>query len=254
MILYVSPESSAWVRGATATILYLHIGGGGVGLLSGAAALAFRKGSRLHGMAGNVFFVSMLTMAAIGACVSPFLNKRLDVVMGVFTFYLVATAWVTIRRKENSVGSFEVGAFILALGAVAASLIFAEQATNSPTGRVGGYSATAYYVVAVIAALAAALDLNMILRGGVSGAHRIARHVWRMCTALFIATASLFLGQPQLFPRALRETNVLFLPVIVVIILTVFWLCRVRFTNAYKRKGLPKLRDSSYMEEQEIRV
>ena len=67
VILQVSPESPALIQGAAATLLYLHIGGGIVGLLSGAAALALRKGSRPHRMAGNVFFVSMLIMAAIGA-------------------------------------------------------------------------------------------------------------------------------------------------------------------------------------------
>src|SRR5437868_6762467 len=48
-------------------ILLVHIGGGGVGLLSGAVALSFRKGSRPHAVAGNVFFVSMLIASAAGA-------------------------------------------------------------------------------------------------------------------------------------------------------------------------------------------
>ena len=36
--------------------------------------------------------------------------------------------------------------------------------------------------------LAGAGDVRMLLRGGVLGAKRIARHLWRMCLALFIAT------------------------------------------------------------------
>jgi len=60
------------VRGAATTILILHISGGGLAILSGAAALLFRKCSRRHRLAGNVFFVSMLTLSAIGACVAPF--------------------------------------------------------------------------------------------------------------------------------------------------------------------------------------
>jgi hypothetical protein len=234
VILQVDPESSALVRGAAATILYLHIGGGAVGLLSGAAALALRKGSSLHRVAGNVFFVSMLTMAVIGACVSPFLNKRLDTAMAIFTCYLVATAWVTVRRKEGGVGRFEIGAFLVALGIVAADLTFGWQAANSPTGLVGGYTSTAYYVLAAIVALAAASDLKVILRGGISGNQRIARHLGRMCLALFIATASLFLGQAQLFPNSWREAHVLYVPVVLVIVLMIFWLIRVLFTKAFK--------------------
>lgn len=37
------------------------------GLLSGAVAMSSRKGFRWHRVAGNVFFVSMLTMATAGA-------------------------------------------------------------------------------------------------------------------------------------------------------------------------------------------
>jgi hypothetical protein len=44
------------------TILIQHICGGVVGVLAGAAAMSFRKGSRWHGVAGNVFFVAMLVM------------------------------------------------------------------------------------------------------------------------------------------------------------------------------------------------
>jgi uncharacterized membrane protein len=234
VILHVSPESSAFVHGAAATLLILHIAGGGVGLLSGAAALVFRKGERWHRRAGNVFFVSMLTMSAIGASVSPFLHKGLDALVGVFTFYLVATAWVTIRRPEGRIGRFETGAFLVALGVVAANLTFGALAADSPTGLVGGYPPTAYHVFAAIVALAAALDLSVILRGGVSGAQRIARHLWRMCVALFIAAASLFLGQQQLFPASVRGSAMLFVPEIAVLGLLIFWLLCVRLTNRFK--------------------
>src|SRR5260370_6461799 len=45
------------------SLLILHICGATVGLLSGTAALIFRKGFRWHRAAGNVFFVSMLIMS-----------------------------------------------------------------------------------------------------------------------------------------------------------------------------------------------
>ena len=44
-----------------------------------------------------------------------------------------------------------------------------------------------------VAVLAAAGDVRMLVRGGVFGAQRVARHLWRMCFGLFIATGS-FLG------------------------------------------------------------
>ena len=38
-----------------------------------------------------------------------------------------------------------------------------------------------YFILGSFVAMAALLDLNMIMRGGFKGAHRIARHLWRMC-------------------------------------------------------------------------
>jgi len=71
--LYISPESSPLVHAAAAAVLYLHIGAGSVGILSGAAAFVFRKGTPLHRLIGKIFVISMLIMSGIGAVVAPFL-------------------------------------------------------------------------------------------------------------------------------------------------------------------------------------
>jgi len=233
VILQIGPESSILVRVAAATILVLHISGGAVGLASGTVALIARKGGRLHRIAGHAFFVSMLTMSAIGAAVSPFLDKTLDPLVGLFTFYLVATAWATVRRKPQTIGRFEIAAFLLAAGIVASNAVFGVQAATSTSGEIGGYPPAAYAFLGSLVTLAAALDLRMILRGGVSGASRIARHLWRMCLALGIAAASFFLGQQQLFPATLRGSSLLFLPEIAVLGLLFFWLVRVRFARGF---------------------
>jgi hypothetical protein len=47
---------------AYSSLLIFHICGAIVGLLSGTAALIFRKGFRYHRAAGNVFFASMLVI------------------------------------------------------------------------------------------------------------------------------------------------------------------------------------------------
>lgn len=237
MILQVSPESSWLIREGAESILVLHVSAGIIGVLSGAAALFFRKGRPLHRAAGSAFFVSMLTMSAIGACVAPFLPspQRGSAVGGVLTFYLVATARATVTRKEGSVGLLEVCALPVAAGAAAANLMFGLHAANSPTGLFDGVPALPHYIFAGVAALAATGDLRMILRRGVFGAQRIARHLWRMCVALFIATASLFLGQQQVFPESVRGSPILYVPVIAVLGLMIFWLIRVRFTSRFKR-------------------
>jgi len=95
--------------------------------------------------------------------------------------------------------------------------------------------------------LAGAGDLRMLLSGGVRGAKRIARHLWRMCFGLFIAAGSFFLGPSNrplrllsavglgqhLSPVLFRTTLYLILTVLPLVML-IFWLLRVRLTNAYK--------------------
>ena len=49
--------------------------------------------------------------------------KLFDATMGAFTFYLVATGWMTVRRKAGTTGSFEraacAAAFLLAASVAA---------------------------------------------------------------------------------------------------------------------------------------
>ncbi|HLZ82948.1 MAG TPA: hypothetical protein VKQ54_05230 [Caulobacteraceae bacterium] len=233
MILHTPPGSPAVVGVAAAAILTLHIGGGVTGILSGATALLAPKGGPTHRAAGHVFFVSMLIMSGIGTLVSPFLPQWSNVGPGAFTFYLVATAWMTVRRPEGQVGRFEVGALVLAWSAAAMGVGLGLVAARSPKG-LEGYSPMFFFIFASLPALAGALDLGVIRRGGVSGARRIARHLWRMSVALFVAAGSLFLGQPKVFPHWLRGSPIMFAPEIAILALMIFWLVRLRAPKAAK--------------------
>ena len=138
MILQLSPDAPLLLRAAATAVLVLHVGSGGVGLVSGAAAMTFRKGGRLHRAAGNVFFAAMLTMSAIGAAVAPFLPQRPSIFAGIFTFYLVATAWATVRRREDSIGVFEVGALLVAVATAAGFFALGWIGAHSPRGILDG--------------------------------------------------------------------------------------------------------------------
>jgi hypothetical protein len=234
MHLYVSPQSSWLVRTAANVVLFSHFGAGVVGLISGTGALIFTKGGRAHRLAGNVFFISMLAMSAIGTCVAPFLPQRGSVIGGAFTFYLVATARMTVRRKAGSVGKFEIGAIILALAIATAGFIFGIEASRIPSGILDGTPSVPYFVFASVAALAAALDVRMVVRGGIVGAQRIARHLWRMCLALLLASISFFLGQSQVFPAAIQDSSILYVPEIAVLGLLIFWMFRVQLSKRYR--------------------
>lgn len=196
-------------------------------MLSGAAAMAFRKGSRQHRAAGNAFVVSMLGLSATGAYLGFLAQEALNGLMGTLTFYLVATAWRTARRRDGKTGPVDWGALTVPLAVGAALVTYGLEAASSQTGSKDGFPAAAYFVFASVALLLAAGDLRMLLRGGVFGAHRVARHVLRMCLALFVAVASFFLGQQQVFPSEMRNTFPLYAPVLLTIALGVFWMVRV---------------------------
>jgi uncharacterized membrane protein len=225
-------------------ILVFHICAGTLAMLSGTAAMSFRKGSHRHRVAGNVFVIAMLSLTASGAYIGFTKHQTLNGLQGVLTFYLVVTAWWTTRRGDGQTGIFDWTALMVPLAVGAGLAIYGLQAANSQTGSEGGYPAAAYFIFGSVALLFAAGDVRMLVRGGVSGSQRIARHLLRMCYALFTATASFFLGQPQVFPAALRKTNVLFIPAFLPLILMIFWLFRVRLTkNAYDAKSMPRARD-----------
>lgn len=217
-------------------LLIFHITAGGFGLVLGATALLARKGARLHRMAGNAFFISMLLMAISGMCLAVLIPAaaKLNGVVSAVTLYLVATSWVTVLRKESESGAFEMGALLAALAIAAAGLSFGVAAADSATGTLDGIPAAAYFPFGAVALVAAALDVSVIARGGVSGAQRVARHLWRMCFALLIAAFAFFIGQAAVLPTWVRETRTFYAPVIVILLLTVFWLLRVLLTNWYK--------------------
>ncbi len=213
--------------------LIIHIAAGGLGLISGAAALFVRKGEGLHRLFGNVFFVSMLTMAAMATFLGLTIPDRGNVPGGIFTFYLVTTGWATVRRKGAGVSALDYGAPMLALAAVGLAILFALQAHASPTGLLDRKPAPLYAIFATLAAFAALLDVKVILHRGVVGKHRIARHVWRMCVALFFASGSFFMGQQQVMPVFIQGSPILLVPALAPLALMVFWLIRVGLKKGY---------------------
>ena len=231
-------------------VLALHICGGLVGLSSGALAMIFRKGSRWHGFAGDVFVVSMLTLAATGAYIGFTRSESTNVIMGVLTFYLVTTGWATARRRGETIftGSkgrrntviFDGAALGLALFFGIGLITFGIEAVKSSTGLKDGYPPALYFPFGIIALLAALGDIRMMARG-IAGPHRIARHLWRMCMALFIASASFFLGQQRVFPASWRGSPAFYGPPLLSLILLIFWLVRVLLTKGYQQLATQSL-------------
>jgi uncharacterized membrane protein len=233
MILEVAADAPLVVRAAAAAVLWAHVGGAVAGLVSGSIALLAPKGGRLHRAAGAVFFVAMLIMASTGALVAGVMHRRIAATAGAFTFYLVATAWMTVRRPEHRVGPFEALAMLFALGIATTGFGFGLIGSLSPTGRLDGLPYQPAYIFAALATVGAAGDAAMVRAGGIFGRRRIARHAWRMGVALFV-TAGSAAGQPKAVPEALRGSPILFVPMLAILALTLFWLIRARFTHAFE--------------------
>jgi hypothetical protein len=230
-------------------MMLVHIAGGTVGLLSGTAAIVFRKGSPRHILAGRIFVVAMLIMAAFAAYIAYVRNQPDNVGGGIFTFYLILTAWLTARRRPGQTSRFDWLLLLIPLVLGALGCVGAVKIVRSGASSQNGVPVGMILFMTTIVLLAAAGDLRMLLGGGVSGTRRIARHLWRMCFGLFIASGSFFLGpnnRPlplltnvglgQHLPAAIFSVGPYLVLTIAPLVLLIFWLLRVRWTAAYKRQ------------------
>ena len=211
-----------------------HLSAGIIGLLSGVTALFTRKGSRVHRLAGRVFLAAMLTTAGTGAYMG-FAKGQIDnAIAGIMTLYLLITGLLAVLRGEGKSGRIELAAFLCAVLAAVAAFYFAIQAVQNGRAMLGGVP---YFVFASIITLAAILDLSVVVRGGVCGKQRIARHLWRMHLGFAAAVGSVFPGQlHRIMPELLKVKPfvVLFTPPFAVLGLMIFWLAIVLFTNWFR--------------------
>ena len=225
-------------------LLVFHISAGVLAMFAGAAAVSVRKGSRSHGVAGNVFVVSMLSMAAAASCLAFMKHQSNNVFGGILTIYMVSTAWATARRSDGETGILDWLGFLFAFTIGVLGVFHGLQKMTGREPVDPGTLAFMQLFMGSVILLAGLGDLRMLLRG-ISGRRRIARHLWRMCFGWFIATGSFFLGQQQVFPAWLRGSPALLVPALLPLALLIFWLVRVRFTNAFKEISMPR-RDNVY--------
>jgi hypothetical protein len=226
--------------------LLLHISAGTVGVLAGGVAMSFRKGSQPHRTAGQVFVISMLTLTATGAYLGALKSQPSNVLAGAFTFYLVATAWDTARRKDGRAGLFDWSALLLIFATATSSVVLGVEAMHSPGAAKAGVPAAMYFFIGSMAALAMAGDVRMLVRGGVSGSQRLLRHLWRMCFGWFIASGSIFLARPHLFPAVMLRTHMLTVLGVLPLLLMIFWVIRVSFARSYKQEPSRRTVENAY--------
>lgn len=230
-------------------LLPVHIAGGVVGMLSGTAALIFRKGGSRHALAGKVFVASMLTMAAGAVCLATLKHQPGNIGGGILTFYLILTAWLTARRREGQTSNYDWLALLVPLALGVLTWMNGIRVLRSGATSEDGVPVGMSFFMGTVMLLAAAGDVRMLLRGGVSGAKRIVRHLWRMCFGLFIAAGSFFLGPSNRPLRLLSKVGIgqhlspaifgprLYIALTVLpLLLLIFWVLRMWFGKALGRK------------------
>ena len=208
-------------------LVFVHVTGGAFALVSGGLAMLARKGEAVHRLAGNVFFVAMLTMTISAFVVAIIRDQPINITASTVTFYMILTSWVAATRRDGEIGRFETFALVGGLCALASAAVFAV--TDKAAAPV-------HYVFGTIMAIAVLSDVHVVWRKGLSGAQRIARHLWRMSFAMLVATGAYFAGQPEFVPAILRETSLNFVPIVLVLVLLVYWLVRVSFTKWWNKE------------------
>src|SRR5579863_5228951 len=232
-------------------ILAMHVCAGSLGLVSGAAAMCFHKGSPRHALAGKIFVACMLAMAAAAVYLAILQHQPNNIGGGILTFYLIGTAWLTASRKDGETSRFDWLLLLIPLVLGVLTWVGGLKVVRSGASSQNGVPVGMFFFMGSVMLLAATGDVRMLLGGGVGGTKRIARHLWRMCFGLFIAAGSFFLGPSnrplrllsavgigQYLSPALFSTTLYLILSILPLLLLVFWLVRVRFTNAYKGKSI----------------
>jgi hypothetical protein len=239
-------------------ILMVHICAGTLGLLSGTAAMSFRKGSPRHVLAGKVFVASMLTMGVFAVYLAIVRHQPNNIGGGILSVYLIGTAWLTARRRDGETNRLDWVVLLIPLALGILTWMTGLKVVRSGASSQDGVPVGMTFFMGSVMLLAAAGDARMLLGGGVFGTKRIARHLWRMCFGLFIAAGSFFMGPSNRPLRllsavglgrhlspALFSINLYLILTILPLILLIFWLVRVRFTNAYKTKSIQLASTSS---------
>jgi hypothetical protein len=206
---------------------WLHIITGLVALVSGAVALFAIKGGTIHRKSGMLFVYTMLAMSASGAVMAALQPIRVSVIAGGLAFYLVCTALVTVRRSSDTLKWLTIFFMCIAYGLAALAFNWAHEATKTAKQALDGFPAPIYMAFGSVALIAALLDTRLVVAGRIEGKHRLARHLWRMCSAMYLATSAFFLGQAKLLPLHLQNFVVLSVPVIAVLLMMLYWLLRV---------------------------
>jgi uncharacterized membrane protein len=220
----------------------VHIVAGTLGLLTGYVALSAAKGGTLHRKSGMLFVYTMLTMAVFGLAIAIVrgIAPAINVPAALLTSSMAITALTTVRPLRIGSRWVDLAATVISLAVGLVMLSWAFEAVANG-GKRNGMPAFPFFLFGIVGMLAFLGDLRVMRTGPLKGAPRLARHLWRMCFALFIAALSASVQFVKMVPEPVRSVRPVFvLPVLVVIVMMFYWLWRVRVRRSLR--GLAVIR------------
>lgn len=221
--------------------LAFHVAMGTAALVAGLIAIAARKGGAWHRRAGLVFVYTMIATGISAVGISLYEGKPVDA--GALTAYLVFTAFTTVRPLPALGRGVDVVLMGLAFLFAATILRSGVTALGMPGNHIDGVPAGMLFFLGSVLLLAAIGDARMIRAGRLQGARRIARHLWRMCFGLFLASGS-FVSQLVMMtfmPAQLRSVPVILLLGGGPLVVLVYWMWRVRMRGWRLEAGVMRL-------------
>ena len=205
-------------------LLPIHIAAGGLALVLGALALSVNKGGNLHRRSGLLFVYAMLVMGVTAAMLG-------NVGGGLISVYFVVTALTTVRPASPWTRGLDLAALALPVGLAFLGILAGVKAFNSPGRSLNGVPFLMHFFMASVLILAAIGDVRMLRLGMPRGRPRLARHLWRMCFALFIAAGSFFSVRERvakILPELFTSGPMRLLPILVIFGAMFYWLWRLR--------------------------
>jgi uncharacterized membrane protein len=229
----------------TDVLLPIHVAAGGLAIVLGTVALLVQKGGTVHRRSGSLFVYAMLVMGTSASILGLRKGGLTDgnVAAGLLAVYFVGTALTTVRPASRWTRRIDAIALTFALALALFAIVLGARAVSSPSLSSGGVShrttAVMTFFVATVLILAAIGDLRILRSGPARGGPRLARHLWRMCFALFIAAGSFFSVRERvakILPAPFTAGSMRALPILLLYAAMFYWLWRVR-----RQKALPAL-------------
>jgi uncharacterized membrane protein len=220
-------------------LLPIHIIAAGIGLISGAIALAVGKGGRLHRLSGKIFVYAIFAMCATAVVSAVVKGQAVNVMAGSMTAYLAFTAITTVRPPSPGARRRDIALMMIALVLGLVTFAGGFAAVASPSGRLFGLPSFPFFLFGILGTSGATGDFKTMRAGTLRGAPRLSRHLWRMCMALFITTASFFSIRARVaavLPAVFTTPALRALPVVLVLVTMFYWLWRVRFRRSFAER------------------